>query len=425
MLDKVKKLVGAGFFDVFSASVLNNVINFFSSFILVRILSKSEYGLFTYVWNTYNVIILVCGLGLDSGYLQLSSEKAGDEDYAKKLYSYCVKWGSIFNLIITVGLICISLFAPVKFENSRALFLLISFLPLIQFIYKMVSVYLRSQKRNKDYARLTNINTILIAAATLVGAYAFREKGLIFGYYVAFIVTLIISVLLSYIPKWDIGVFEKEDVKQVFSISIISACNNGLSQLLYLLDVFVIGIIIADELILASYKVASIIPSAMAFVPQAVIIFIYPYFAEHRFDKKWCINSYKKLMLFFNAGNLVITVAMYIFVPLIIKLFYGEQYLDAIDAFRILTISYFFSASFRTISGNLLVTQRRLKFNLIISIVMGITNIFGNIILVSRLGSIGAAYMTLIITVLSGVITTPYLIYCFNTIKENEETENV
>ena len=173
MLDKVKKLVGAGFFDVFGASVINNVINFLSSFVLLRILTKTEYGLFTYVWNTYNVIVLICGLGLDSGFLQLSSEKSGDEEYAEKIYSYCVKVGSLFNFVVTLIFIGIGLFAPVKFERSRPLFIFVSALPLIQFIFKMLSVYLRSQKRNKDYGRLTNINTLLIAVLSLSGAFFF------------------------------------------------------------------------------------------------------------------------------------------------------------------------------------------------------------------------------------------------------------
>ena len=205
------------------------------------------------------------------------------------------------------------------------------------------------------------------------------------------------------------------------NISIISLCNNALSQLLYLFDVFVIGVVIANEEILATYKVATIIPTAMMFVPQSVIVFVYPYFAEHRLDKKWCISNFKKLMVYFNLANIVITAMLVAGAPIIIRLVHGAKYLDAVPAFRILSLSYFFSAGFKSISGNLLVTQRKLKYNLFVSIMTGVVNIITDYILVSYMGSIGAAYTTLAVVILAGLLMTPYLLYSFNHIKEDAE----
>ena len=59
---------------------------------------------------------------------------------------------------------------------------------------------------------------------------------------------------------------------------------NALSQLLYLLDLFVIGIVDPQETIIASYKVATVIPTALIFIPNSLVIYIYPYFAEHKDD---------------------------------------------------------------------------------------------------------------------------------------------
>ena len=82
--DKFETLIRTGFFHIFGSSVMNKIIAFLSSIVLVRILSKEEYGVFTYAWNIYSIILLFSGMGLDSGMLQLASEKSGDESYAKK-----------------------------------------------------------------------------------------------------------------------------------------------------------------------------------------------------------------------------------------------------------------------------------------------------------------------------------------------------
>ena len=71
-------------------------------------------------------------------------------------------------------------------------------------------------------------------------------------------------------------------------------------------------------------------------------------------------------------------------------------------------ISYFFSGSFRIVSGNLLVTQRKVEFNLLVAILSGIINIVGNIILIPVYGSMGAAIVTLSVVIVSSLISTIY-----------------
>ena len=51
----------------------------------------------------------------------------------------------------------------------------------------------------------------------------------------------------------------------------------------------------------------------------------------------------------------------------------------------------------------------------------GVVNIITDYILVSYMGSIGAAYTTLAVVILAGLLMTPYLLYSFNHIKEDAE----
>lgn len=99
---------------------------------------------------------------------------------------------------------------------------------------------------------------------------------------------------------------------------------------------------------------------------------------------------------------------------------YGNHYLDSVIPFRILVINYFFSGTFRSIAGNLLVTQRKLEFNTFVAIISGILNIVADIVLIFRFGAVGAAYATLIIVILCSSLNVGYLLITFiNKCKKN------
>ena len=54
IIDKIQSLHKKGFFYIFGSGVLNKIIGFMSSAILVRIITKEEYGVFTYAWNIFS-----------------------------------------------------------------------------------------------------------------------------------------------------------------------------------------------------------------------------------------------------------------------------------------------------------------------------------------------------------------------------------
>ena len=237
---------------------------------------------------------------------------------------------------------------------------------------------------------------------------------MVLGYYFAYLVTILVAYYYMEV-RFITGTktLEKKDKKALFSISIVSMCNNGLAQLMYLLDVFVLGIVAADESILASYKVATIIPSALTFIPLSLMTYLYPYFAEHRLDGKWCIRNYVRILIMLGSFNIMLSFVLFLMAPLIIDILYGNIYLDAVPIFRILSVNYFFSGTFRILSGNLIVTQRKLKFNLIVAIVSGIINIVTDFLFIQWWGAIGAAYATVVVVIVSSVMSTIYLLYIF------------
>jgi O-antigen/teichoic acid export membrane protein len=97
---KIKTLFKTGFFHIFGSSVINKVIAFLSSVVLVRILTKPEYGVFTYAWNIYSIVLILNGMGIESGVLQISSEHSGDIEYANRASNYGIRFGIKFDLLL-------------------------------------------------------------------------------------------------------------------------------------------------------------------------------------------------------------------------------------------------------------------------------------------------------------------------------------
>ena len=146
------------------------------------------------------------------------------------------------------------------------------------------------------------------------------------------------------------------------------------------------------------------------------MIYVYPYFARNNKNKIWLLKQYKRIIRWFGLFNIILSMLCFLGAKYIICIVFGQQYVIEVNTFRVLSISYFFSATFRVVAGNLLITQRKYMFNLWTSIFSSIINILLNIIFVKKIGAIGAAWATLTISCVTGFVSTGYLIHVFNRI---------
>ncbi len=418
----LKKLGTTGFFHVFGSSVINRMIGFVGSIVLVHILAKAEYGIYSYADNIIKLFTLASGLGVSSGVLQICSEVT-DEDERSRLYSVGCRIGFYSNLVLTVIILIVAVFVPLPINGANELLLLMCLIPFTSLLSELQRIYLRTQLRNKEYSYANTVNTVLTFAGACILALFFRTYGVIAAYYIAavctfFLITFYWNVPFSIKKKEVAG----EKVRQILNISIISMLNNGLTQLMYLLDVFVLGFCIRQEAVIASYKNATLIPTGLAFIPGAIIIYVYPYFARNRLNKSWVKRNYARLTVYVGALNFLIAAGLIVFAPFVIRIFFGEQYLDALVPFRILSASFAISGTFRVITGNLLVTQRKLKFNLFTGVLSGVINTTLNIVMINLWGAVGAAIATIITVIIISSLNVWYLLRTFNAIPESAES---
>lgn len=403
--EDIKSILSKGLIQIFSANFINKIVQFMTVLFLTNIISVNEYGAFSYAQNTMSFALLLEGLGITSGILQYSSvEKETREKY--KFFSFGIKIGFLFNFLVSIALMIYSIIGPVAIPSSRQYLFIMSFIPVLNITYNAIQVYLRASLRNKEFSRLTVFNTVMYFIATVSLSYIMGGNGLILGMYIAYLSTVILG---AYFIREDIKLFKftkinsKSTQIKFLKYSIITVLSNAMSQILYLLDTQLVGVFTKNEEILASYKVSTTIPFNITFIPISLLIFAYPYFAQNKDNKEWIKEKLSILTKGLGVVNLLISLGGIILAKPIFYILF-PKYMDAIPCFRILMAGYFISGTFRIPYGNILASLGDAKANLINAVFSGIANIILDIVLIKKYGSIGAAYATLFVFIISSII---------------------
>lgn len=396
----LKKIFKSGFLHIFASEVINKILIFLSGIVLVRIIPKEEYGSYAYAQNIYNFFMIASGLGLTSGLLQICCER--DEENAWEYYKKGYRYAELFNLLLGILIFLISYVITFPLENANKYFRLFSLLPIMYISVELIQIYNRYTMQNQKYSYLSILNTGLVFGLGVIGALLYKVEGLIIFQCLGYILTDVFAVKIQ---KFPLGKLIKKcknflsDWNILIKLSLVSMLNNSASVILYNLDVFVLGIVMTEETVVASYKVATYIPNALSFIPTALVVYIYPYFAQNSENTGWVKKNYIRLVKWFALFNFLLVMLLFVAAPWIIRLVFGNQYIDSLNVFRILIISYFFNATFRNTTGNILASQRKYKTNLIIGILSGVINVLGDFILIPQYGGEGAAITTLMVTI--------------------------
>lgn len=419
---QLKFILDSGLAHIIGTGVLNKLVSFIANVFVVRILTREAYGVFGYADNITNFFLLISGLGMINGVMQFGSENR-PEDEKNAYFKFALRFGTKFNILLSIGIVIYALFVPVSIQGSKKYILMLSLLPITNYLFTFFCTVLRCQRKNKTYAWVVNLNSITYAVIAILGSYLWQIEGLVVALYVANMLSALSGFCLTgywkRIRKTSIKLLRSEK-RKIISYSSLSCANSAISNLLYLLDVFILGIFVKDADIIAEYKVAMTIPTALLFLPQGVNLFAYPYFAENNTDynviKKYTAKLFKKSFLIYA----LITIILLAFAPQIIGVVWGRKFLCSAPLLRILSLNFFVSATFRINAGNILATLRRVKASMYVSIISGALNVLFDILMISTWGAIGAAIATLLVMCISSLMLLPTMVVAIrklNTVK--------
>lgn len=411
MSTEFKKLKKTGFFSIFVSSILCKVLVFIGSTILVRILPKTDYGIYAYILNCISMVSLLGDFGASTAALQFLSHN--DKDYVKNgaIVSFSLKI-IIYSSILCGLLILLSPFYyPFTLNTAKELLPFLFLLPFITFISNLIPIILRANFENKKYAKFQIFSTFASYLFLITFSILFGLYGAVFSQYIYNLAILVFGIFLckDYLKKYSFdGKLSKNEKRDFLKFSVASQVNSSINGILLIIDTFLIGLLIADSATVASYKIASAIPHALTFLSGCVAVYTMPHFIKHNKDNEWINNNLNKMIKYGSLIYGILFIGVIAFSNIIIKLIYGSNYLDTVPTFIVLMIGLFFSSAYKIPISNTLHCMGKIRINIMVNTVSAIINAMLNVAFIINYGYIGAAITTTLINIAGSIF---YIVY--------------
>lgn len=413
LLKALEELKRKGFFQIFNATIVNSMVSFIYGIFIVRLLTKSQYGLFSYAQGIVNFGLLFCSMGLNLGLLQYCTEdRRIEQKYS--LSRFALSGGFLTSIATVVILLFYSGIDASGLHGIVQTLVVFSFLPVAYWLKDWIITNLRWQLKNREYAVVMNLHSVLNAVLVILGAFIGGITTAIIGIYVAYIVSIGVGLFFLKDCKEEIACackVERELIPGFLKYSLTMCVVNAMISVLFSIDTYVIGNVLHDAEEIASYKTASVIPFALNMVPNAVMTFMYPYISRHKYDKKWLKAELKKVYLANALLNTGIGICLMIIAEPLIHTVFGESYSSTVRIFRLLVLSYIISASLRTPSANILGMLKMTKSAFWISAGTVLLSVFLSYNFICRFGIEGAAYGSCVTFSVVGMISFGLIVW--------------
>ena len=423
LFQKIKELAKDGMFHIFGGSVVSKVVGVLSTFFVIRHLDKVAYGEYVSANNLFSYFTAFVGLGLANAALQYCSEKISDEK-RNGVYAYSFWFGGISNLLLFVGILAFAGLKAYTGNTNEAYYLyLMSGMPFVIYLHTYMQIVLRIRLNNRAFSFSSMVYSVTMLAGNIIMTVLMGIPGLIISTYFANVAGFCSSWWFLRKSKFFTTVFKKREPlpraykKEITGYGVIYAFTSFSSMILLLLDITCLGLVLDDSAVLADYKVATTIPTAIAFIPSCLLVYFYPKmvraFSEGKENGRKYVKQMTKLFVGVNGGIFVLLIlGSY---PLI-YLGFGEKYINVVPIFLVLCVNYLIH-SVQMLYSHVLAVVKRLKANLALSLFSGGVNIGLNLLMITWWQSMGAAIATVITTCL---ITGLYFIYIRRFYNEQE-----
>ena len=382
---------------VFASSLITKICSFLTSLILIRILTPDEFGVLSYVLSTLAFFIPFSGGGMQHSFLRYAPMLDDKKNWIG-LFQHSLYRGFLFSFCIAFVLFLLipwlnSAVGTTSIYFNWLIFYLFSF-----FLIELVKMRYRVDDQNKKYAGIDVYFSVLVLFFGTGLAYFYGPLA----YVIVFVtVPLVLGLVHLKVP-------EKEAVKipeKYYSYGIWVGIGAIASQLMYSLDVFLVGKLIQDPQQVAIYRSASIIPIALFFIPNSYITTHYTDLAKNSMDKEYLIRFAKDYFKLFSVLAFVLGAVLYFMSDFIITILFGEEYAEAAYLFEILILGMLGAFILRIPFGNILASVGKSNWNAIVAFIILVLNGILNYYAIYAWGLVGAAIVTSALLWISGILS--------------------
>jgi O-antigen/teichoic acid export membrane protein len=418
-----KKGAKNGFFHILGGNTLVQCINALVVLLYPRIMGKEDYATYSAAIAVLNYLLIFNGLGLANGILRYCAVFDKPED-KKSYFVYAVKFGILANcvLIVVFGGVIVAANKLVGYrlpDNSTNILIMLTFTSFFAFIFLALQYYLRANKENKLFSSTSVIFSASYAGFQVVLAIIFKfygkvMEGAVVGRYLAYFAAVILAVyFMRKLPALRTKAYKlkKSEKKSMVKYSVNYMIANSFSQLMPNNEsMLVSNMVSASDF--SDFTASQNVPSSVTFITNAIMIYVFPYFAKNYKDGKWIYKNTKRLVIGMSVLMVVVTILGLLFAPEIVMIF-GKKFQtpNAVKLTRLFFIAYGVSGAVRMPVGNVLAAIGEVRFNIINSIITFAIHLVLCWYLTSHFGIGGAAYGLLTGYVVSSAVALIYLRY--------------
>ncbi|MDG1953782.1 MAG: polysaccharide biosynthesis C-terminal domain-containing protein [Polaribacter sp.] len=387
---------------ILSASIISRILSFFASWIALQLIPNKELGIVLFAYNIILFIIPIGGFGLHQSLLRFGSLLKTSEE-KNSLFRYTFFKGIWVTFILIFIIIIVSLFIDFQFENTKYYLAFLSITLIPTYIFELIKIQFRLHHKNKLFAFTEIVFTSVLTISVLVLSYYFKENG----YAIAIVLTPTITILF-FIKKFKSDLFFNRKLtminREFWKYGFFASLSNVVTQLLFVIDILLIGFLLNDAEMVTNYKYISLIPLSLLFLPRAFINADFVAFTENIYDKKYIIKYIKSYLLLFTILSIAFCILFGFFSNFILKLF-DADFIQFKTSFLILIIGVSGILIFRGLFGNLLSSIGKAHINFYITFTALIINFFSNYYLIPKYGLKGAAITSASLMWFTGILS--------------------
>ncbi len=387
---------------ILSASIISRILSFFASWIALQLIPNKELGIVLFAYNIILFIIPIGGFGLHQSLLRFGSLLKTSEE-KNSLFRYTFFKGIWVTFILIFIIIIVSLFIDFQFENTKYYLAFLSITLIPTYIFELIKIQFRLHHKNKLFAFTEIVFTSVLTISVLVLSYCFKENG----YAIAIVLTPTITILF-FIKKFKSDLFFNRKLtminREFWKYGFFASLSNVVTQLLFVIDILLIGFLLNDAEMVTNYKYISLIPLSLLFLPRAFINADFVAFTENIYDKKYIIKYIKSYLLLFTILSIAFCILFGFFSNFILKLF-DADFIQFKTSFLILIIGVSGILIFRGLFGNLLSSIGKAHINFYITFTALIINFFSNYYLIPKYGLKGAAITSASLMWFTGILS--------------------
>ena len=401
----LKKIFGNSMWQI-GEKIITMIIGVIVSAIVARYLGTENYGTVNYVISVVMLFTTFSTLGMETiNVRDLTNNKEDRNSIIGTSFIIRIIGGIVLIVLsqLTLGILS-------DWNKELQILGIIMGISMIFKSFEVIEYYIQSIIKLKISATIRVISTIIVSAYKIIVVYL--DLGII-GFIFSYLIDAIIVALLLY--AW----FRRENKEKLkfnkkYAKKLLEQCwylaLSGLMTTIYMrMDQVMLGSMMDSKSDNGVYSAAVRIAEMWYFVPTAIITSFQPAIMKAKEEsKEYFLDRQQKLYDITSIISFVCIIGISIFGKLIIRILYGEEYIEAAPILLISIWSGLF-ATLGSARSPWLISENLQRYSIIYITSGAIINISLNFLLIPKYGGIGAAIATLIAQMFTSVITVMFI----------------